>query len=125
MIRIVAIVVLCIGSFPEGAFAEVNDPHKPLFIKSEAECLRLQNENVMYSKVALVEAQYQWLRDNYLGYKFRAHMKPKPEYAKKLGCETQRGSILRIDTADGEEVTVCFCLPANQTSDPVSLGEAG
>jgi hypothetical protein len=125
VIRIVVSLLLCLGSFSDGDSSEVTGPEQPRFVKSEADCLHLKSEEPTKSVVAIVEAQYQWLEDNYPGCKFKAHAKPKREYAKKLGCETERGSILRIETPDGDEVTVCFCLPANRHSVPAPSADAG
>jgi hypothetical protein len=84
----------------------------------------LESADVTYSALALAEAQYDWLRANYPGYEPKVHMKPKPVYLKKLGCETGRGSILRIETGDGKERSVCFCLPVTRPSDAMPPARA-
>ena len=123
MIIRIAIAVLCLCSTTSPAVCG-GSTELPTFVKSDTGCLRLQSESGNYSKETLVKAQYRWLAENYPGYRFKQHAKPKPQYLKKLGCETKRGSILTVTTEDGEEVTVCYCLPANASSKPVPATEA-
>ena len=123
MIGRAAVLIVCLGFAVAAAPVSASDsPQPPEFVQGETGCLRLEGDYEAYSTKALVDAQYRWLSENHPGYRFKKHAKPKPQYLRKLGCETQRGSILTVETKDGQEVTVCFCLPAKESAKPVPSG---